>query len=352
VFVRLDRDAWGSAGVRRSIARAGAAGALLLVTVEGPLYNPRGFAARLRYLVGPASAPFAPYSDDLEGRGAVLVDVLRRVGSAYPAPLLLLAGAGLIFVILDRRRAPRRFAAGTVPLLGIASFTLAFNCLARRADHRFVLPQVVLLAVYGGIGIEGLLRGIRRVPLRRIALAAVLVAFLPAAYAAADVEANVLLDPRYAAERWLRDHAMAGDLLETYGLNVYLPRTPPSTRVERVGTDPVANRSPLPGVQEIEGPLIEAHERGARFLVVPEAWAGRYLATPHAGSAGRVAAANETESARDADACAFFRALREDPGRLGYRLAFTAAWDHPLWPRLDIHASTAPTVWIYERRSE
>jgi hypothetical protein len=84
--------------------------------------------------------------------------------------------------------------------------------------------------------------------------------------------------------------------------------------------------------------------------VVAEAWAGRYIADPSAASsAGRVAARNELDAACDADACVFFRTLRDDPGRLRYHLAFTARWDRPFWPPLDIHASTARTVWIYER---
>lgn len=349
-FTLADRDTWRSGSAWKEVASAVAIGAALLLAVDGPLYNPRGFVARLRYLVGPASTPFATYSDDSMGRRAVVADVVHRAITSVAGPLVLFAGVGLLVVLLERRRAPRRFAAGLVPLLGIASFTFAFNCIARRADHRFVLPQVALLAVYGGIGIEALVARFRGHAWRRVALAAVLLAFVPAAFSVADVEANVLFDPRYAAEEWLRDHVTPGDPVETYGLNVYLPRIPRSARVDRVGTEPVSGRSPLPGVREVEARLSDAPRRGARYLVVAEAWAGRYVADPSAASsAGRVAARNELDAARDADACVFFRTLRDDPGRLRYHLAFTARWDRPFWPPLDIHASTARTVWIYEQ---
>jgi hypothetical protein len=347
----LDGATWGKGGrARASAARALAWGIGTLVVVDGPLYNPQGFLRRLAYLAGPASAPFAPYSDDAIGRLAVVGDVATGFTTAYPVVFAIPVAVGLARVLRDARQGGPRFVAGSVPLLVALSFTLTFNCVARRADPRFVLAQMAMLSVYGGIGVDALLAAGRGSARRRALRAAVLAAFAWALFRAVDVEVNLVCDPRYDAEAWMRSHFRPPDRVETYGLNVYLPRFPAGARVERVGPEPAAGRSPLPGVDEVQGSLDDAPARGARFLVVPEAWAGRYLLgaqTPSAG--GHAPAQAQVESAADRDACSFFQALRDDPGSRGYRLVHTASWSHPWWPPLDLHASTARPVWIYER---
>jgi hypothetical protein len=283
--------------------------------------------------MGPASQPFAQYTDDWSGRSAALRDVAGRVVSVYPAAFALPVLLGVVLLVRDLRREPRRLVAGLVPLLVAVSFTLAFNCVARRADHRFVLPQAAMLAIYGGVGLDALADGARPWLVRWTARIAVGAAFCQGLFAALDVNANLLLDPRYDAEDWLRTHVHAGDALETYGLNVYLPRFPPAARVRRIGPEPLEGRGPLPGVEEVVAAYGDAPARAARLLVVPEAWAGRYLAQGLAGAG---------------DAGDYFRSLRQ--GQVsGYRLAHTARWDHAWWPPLDIHASTSREVWIYER---
>jgi hypothetical protein len=349
--VVLDRGTWGpSSRAWAQIARAAALGAALLAVVDGPLYNPRGFARRLSFLAGPASAPFAPYADDPLGRLAVLTDVVRRVASAYPLGFVIPVGVGLALVTRNARRDVPRFVAGTVPLLVLLSFTLAFNCVARRADHRFVLPQAAMASIYAGMGLDALWSSARHVTARWAVRVAVVASFDCAAFRAADVEVNVLCDPRYDAEDWLRSNSGPGDRVETYGLNAYLPRFGSGIRVQRIGPEPPGGRSPLPGVEEVVGLFGDARARAARFLVVPEAWAGKYLVTAQAvPPGGRILAQAQVEAAGDSDACAFFEALRNDPGSRGYRLVHVARWNHPWWPSLDIHASTARPVAIYER---
>ena len=313
--------------------RACASGVAMLVVIDGPLYNPRGFFRRAAYLLGPASQPFAEYTDDWSGRTQALTDVVRRFGSLYPAAFAVPVLLGGALLVRDLRSEPRRLLAGLLPLLVAVSFTLAFNCVARRTDHRFVLPQGAMLSIYGGVGLDALARGIRPWLARWTARIAVGAAFGQGVLAALDVDANLLLDPRYDAEGWLRTHVREGDAVETYGLNVYLPRFPPAARVRRVGPEPLLGRSPLPGVEEVVAAYGDAPARAARVLVVPEAWAGRYLSQGRAG---------------EGDAGDYFRRLRQ--GQVGgYRLAYTARWDHAWWPPLDIHASTSREVWIYER---
>jgi hypothetical protein len=323
--------------------------AAVLALVDGPLYNPVGFGRRLAYLAGPASQPFAPYTDDWPGRFAVLSDAAARWRSCYPAAFALpiLVGTGL--ALRRGTHGPARRVAGLVPLLVALSFTAAFNCIARRTDHRFVLPQAVMCSVYGGIGLDALVDGARHAFARWSVRLGVAVAFGEALLGALDVNANLLLDPRYDAESWLRTHASPAEVVETYGLNVYLPRFPPGVPVRRIGPGPVQGRSPLPGVEEVVARYGDAGARAASFLVVPEAWARRHLADPGGQPvAGRVMPSTEAESARDADAGEYFRALLRGEV-VGYRLAHTSRWASALWPPLDIHASTSREVWIYER---
>jgi hypothetical protein len=337
---------------RKSIAveglRAVAVGVGTVAVVDGPLYNPQGFARRLAYLAGPASQPFAQYTDDWPGRLAALSDTVARFTFSYPlafaAPVLL--GAGLL--MRDRGHHPSRRVAGVLPLLAAVSFTLTFNCVARRADPRFFLPQAAMLAIYGGVGVDALVSAGGSALARWAGRAAAAAAFGQAAVGAVAVDANLVMDPRYDAERWLETHVRAGDAIETYGLNVYLPRFPPTASVRRVGPEPLVGRSPLPGVEEVVAGYGEPPARAARFLVVPEAWAGRYLAQRlDPAVAGSPRAPPVVLSPADREAGAYFRALRRD-GVGGYRLAHTARWQSRVWPRLDIHASTAREVWIYE----
>lgn len=347
-----DPDSWlRRRETRREVLVALVSGGVVLLALEGPLYNPHGFARRVAYLAGPASVPFAPYSNDPWGRLDLAADVGLHVAAAYPLAFGVPVVVGVIGAIAAGRRDGRRLVVAMLPLLVTLSFTLAFNVVLRRADHRFVLPQSAMLAVYGGIGCD-LIWGLRGPRWRRwLVRTAAVAAFVVAGFAAVDVDVNLLDDPRYEAEAWMRAHVGAADRVETYGMNAYLPRFPAGISVQRVGRDDPGARSPLPGVEEIQGALGAAPSRGARFLVVPEAWAGRFLRDPAPGPReGRVAAGSEIEASEDRDACDFLRALRADPASVGYRLAHTSAWDSRFWPAVDIHASTARTTWIYERQ--
>lgn len=330
----------------RESARAIGIGAAALSILDGALANPTGFVARLRFLGGPASQPFAEYTADGVGRALVVADSLTSFGRYYPLALAPFVAIGLVRAL----RAPRasRRLAGLVPLAAIASFTIFFNCVARRTEDRFLLPEMVLWAVYGGLGAEAV-SAIR--PLfPRIALGAALAGALCwAAFRCADVDANLILDPRYDAEAWLDAHVGPGDTLEIHGKNVYLPRLPPEAAVTRVGRDPLSTRNPLPGVVEVNAPLRDVVDRSPRWIVVAQGWAGHILSGARRvpGTHGRVSASTEIADTSDLDAIALLRGLFD--GRLGYRTAHVSTWTGRLWPRVEIHGSVSPTVWIFER---
>jgi hypothetical protein len=350
LWLWLDPRARASARLVLREAALGVASAFgLLLVVDGPLYNPAGFRARLHFLLGPASQPYAEYSNDWTGRGEVIRDLLLHFDRYYPAAFGVLVVLGLALLVRDDRRRPGYLVGGLLPLLCIVSFTVAFNCLARRTDHRFALPQTMLAGVYGGVALEALLVRPRWPPARWLARLAVGAAFAVALYAAADVDANLLLDPRYDAEAWLRDHVGPGDRIETYGLNVYMPRFPAIARVTRVGPGPEDHRSPMPGVDEELAPYGDASARGPAYIVVSEGWAWRYLLDPDEGlPRGHQLPPTQRETESDAASSAYFRALTagEYPT---YRLVHVAEWTSRVWRPLDIHASTSREIWIFAR---
>jgi hypothetical protein len=348
LFVRMDAWARGRARIvaREAAIALGAFAAAIALTLA-VVFNPSGFGARLRFLAGTASQDFAHYSTDAKGVALVVVDSLIRFHRYYPAVLGIAVVAGVVLAMRGARDGAR--AAALVPLLAAVSFTVLFNCTARRTEHRFLLPQTVMWSVYAGIALDALLSWGRRAQREVAVVFALGATFAWGFFKAADVDANLVLDPRYDAEAWLAEHVRPGDLVEVHGLNVYLPRFPAQARIIRVGHEPVAKRNPLPGVREVEDDYGNAEVRGARFLVISEGWVWRYLIDLEEWSAtsGKVLPRTQLQSSTERDGTAFFQTLVK--GERGFTRAHASTWTSEVWPRLDIHASTAREIWIYER---
>jgi hypothetical protein len=171
--------------------------------------------------------------------------------------------------------------------------------------------------------------------------------FAPALFACATVDANLLLDPRYDAERWLAEHVAPGETIEVHGLNVYLPRFPPQAHVVRVGPEPREKRNPLPGVEEVQDTFEHATVRRPKWIVVCDGWVWRYLIPPDTKKHGHIMPPTQIETTTDPDGTGFFQGLYS--GRRGYTPVHHAMWTSKAWPRLDIHASTGREVWVFER---
>jgi hypothetical protein len=349
----LALDPWAKKNARavlREVAIAAGIAVGLLLVVDGVVFNPSGFRERVRFLLGPASQAYAQYTDDWAGRWDVVRDLASRFGLFYPWAFLLLVVLGFVVLLRDERRDRGRLVAALLPLLVALSFTLAFNCIARRTDHRFALPQTVLAGVYGGVALDVLVFRLRVPAARWLARLVVVAAFAVALFGAADVDANLLLDPRYDAEAWLRDHATAADTIETYGLNVYMPRFPAGPHVVRVGPEPSDHRSPMPDVQEVLDDYDHAPARGARYIVISGGWVWRYLLDPDKSlGRGRMLPPTQRETSTDARASSYFQQLVNDDDP-SYRLAYVAGWKSEVWAPLEIHASMSRDIWIFERR--
>ena len=226
-------DPWARSNVRRlgkELLLGGALALAVLLAIDGALTNPSGFWARLQFLRGPASQDFVTYSKDLRGRLTLLGDLVRSYGTVhyYPAfAALPLLGMSMAF----RGERGARLGAAFVPIALAISFSVCFNFVARRGEERFTLPQALLLSTYAGIALERVwsapaptfvsrrTAAVWSLTARVVAIALVGVAL----FRCVELDVNLIFDPRYEAEAWLRSHVRPGDTIRASGLNVYLP---------------------------------------------------------------------------------------------------------------------------------
>jgi hypothetical protein len=324
----------------------------LLLLIDGAVTNPTGFHDRVRFLLGTASQDHAYYAQTWEGRVNLLRDLTRRFDTFYPVAFAPIGALGLVLALAAPDR--RRRAAGLVPLFAAISFTIAFDMTARRTEHRFALPQSIMLGVYVGLALDALHTWVvdrrARSPAAAWAFAAgagVLVAM--GLFGCVAVDVAMLFDPRYEAEAWLSANLRAADRVEVYDNNVHLPRFPAQARVERVDTSPVASRNPLLGVEEVSDPFSNVEARRPDFILISDFWASKYLVDLEVlKGMGLAPSPSQIAMAKDTDSRAYFRALLA--GDLNYRRAHVSGWTSAFWPRVDLHASLSREVWIFERK--
>lgn len=345
----LARPRGGRVEVAREALYCAVIAVVLVLVLDAAPFNPTGFAARVRFLTGPASQDFAQHSRDWAGRLSALEDAVRFFPNHYPLALAPILAAG--FVVAVTANVGRGRLGAVIPLLAAASFTLAFNCVARRVEERFMMPQMQLLAVYGGgigVAIERSLAAGRRGRAAFVAVTAG-VAVLLGVRLSASMLLTMTGDARYAAERWMSEHVAPGELVEVYGGNVYLPRFSPALTIERVDPRPTRSRNPMPGIVERQDRLGNIEARRPRWIVVGMGHAWRYLQEERAPSDGRVLPRIQREGLADADTRDFFRALFAEEA--GYRKARVFHYEgSALFPPRPLHASLATDVFVFERR--
>jgi hypothetical protein len=337
-------DEWPRAHGRRIasvLAWAASVSLILLLLVDGAITNPSGFLRRIAFLAGPASRDYAEYQHGPTGWFALLGDMAGTFAQGYGLAAMTLAALGVGVHMLRSRGRLR--AAGLLPLFAIISFTVCFNFAALRSDHRFLLPQSVLSCVYIGMAAD-VLAFAAHAWARLAGRAALALVALAALHQVIAINAAILFDPRYDAERWMTAHVMPGNLIETYGQNCFLPRFPDSAHVIRVGKVDLKLRNPLPGVTELQEAF--GAQRQPRFIVLSLAWAERYLRPQTPLGPGRVYSRLQQADFADTDARMFFQGLLN--GTQGYHLAH-AARPASVWPIVHIHDSLNEPVWIFER---
>jgi len=349
-FTWFALDSWPRQNARKVILTllgSSCVALLALLVIDGAITNPGGFAARIAFLTGPANHDYAQYQDSWSGRLRLLKDMWAYFPRYYPLAVAGLGAFGALIHVTRPCAERSLLVAGLLPLLAMISFTVAFNFVALRTENRFLLPQSIFIAVYIGIAADSLafaaLRWIKYAA-RGLILTVAAIAF----YQCAGIDAAFIGDPRYDAERWLDANVNEGDTIETYGLNVYLPRFLERAIVTRLDRKPLTARNPLPHVNELDQPFQSIAARYPRLLVVSAFWVRDYLTRVNAAPGdGRVIQRVQQSSFDETGARDYFRALFD--GKLPYRLAHKSAYASGFWPSVDGYESLAQTVFIFER---
>ena len=337
-------ESWPRANARPvlvTLALAAGAAMAVLLLVDGAIANPSGFLKRIAFLTGPASHDYFEYAQGPAGWWSLLGDMFQYYLRGFGLTTVTLAALGVFLAVRKRTD----LAVALLPLLAAVSFTICFNFAALRSDIRFALPQAVLACVYIGITAEVLLFPAKPA-LRWVGRAAVTLVALIALHQALSIDAAMLLDRRYDAERWLAQNARAGDGIEVYDRNWLLPRFPAGVRVWRVGQGDLKLRAPMPGITEVQQPFAVVALRHPRFILVSANWLQRYLPVA-APPQGRILSPGQQADREDRETQLYFAALVH--GQLGYRMVHVARYRSRLYPAVHIHDSLDEPIGIYER---
>ncbi|HEU5075092.1 MAG TPA: hypothetical protein VFU02_12970 [Polyangiaceae bacterium] len=337
-------------------ARAAAVATATYVVLSGTLFNPTGFPVRVAQLTGSNSQDWKTYESSVFGWWQNLSDILSKQDEYWwPWPVVLFAWVGVAWSLF----APaREFACARawrlLPLCAGLSSLVGFALVVGRDAHRFVLPLGFWLACYAGAAAGALLERLRS-SWRRAAF--VLVSVLTGFGISQSLELVVTqwCDPRKDVERFLQAQP-PGTRVETYGLGVYLPRfdvssTSPYTvthlRAEKKDRPPL-----IPGLQAAVDSYANVHTRAPDILVIPEAFADRFL--ERSQGKHRTERKAIEKYTRAAGALEFFRrAAKNDlPGyrRVPVGNVVLPAWYAKLGGRaVPVHGSTARSVWVLTR---
>jgi hypothetical protein len=307
---------------RRNLVAVGVAAIAFALIHNLPL-NFRGFVKHLQFIVGPGSENYRAFSPTLAGRVQLLRATLGYLADAFTLPLVVASVAGSVYCAL---RFPRR----TLPLLLIPlGYYLFFLNALLNSLPRFVLPIGIVLSFFGGKLLANLWDS-RRTVWRRFARAAIAAAFAYAAVFAVQVDYLMVHDSRYAAERWLAEHARPGAIIETWTpptLYNYYPRFPSWVKVRgsrlEAGT---AWDTRVPSRERVQMPNLYAGEGDPDYIVLSEIWYYRFVEDPET---------REAEVLRE-----LFR------GDLGFR-AVANFYTAPLVPIRDLFMN--PRILIFEK---
>jgi hypothetical protein len=338
----------------RWLSIGGVASLLLFATVDGALFNPSGFQKRLAFLRGSASQDHAIFTNNLEGFVRFVREHIFGFDRFFAGQWLLAFGLlGVVWLrVLASNAAKRHQLATWLPLLMALSFSLAFDWAARRNEHRFVLLQSLLLGGYAAIGFTRVWHGLTARPwgtwVCRIGLVLVIAA---AARNTLAIPSVLRGDPRYEAERFLEANVAGGDTVVAWGTNAYLPRMDSIAQrahVLRGLHSPIAKRSQLPNVTEVENFGDTIARANAEFLVLPEAWADPILSSHVDFGPGR----NRTQADADAARGVYevLMALREGRHPKYVQIA-TFKYQSTWFSNPYIHAATGHEMWVFKRRN-
>ena len=185
--------------------------------------NWSGYLRHVDYIIHEGSAPYQQFPNTVSGHVAFLFQTISRLALSLNIPLFAVCAGGLLWGLI-------RFRNVTLALLApVLSYYLFFLAVVLYVFPRFVLPLVIIFAIFGGKLLGDLWRAPRRVSwvTRPAIVGLLLYSFLYGA----SVDWLLQRDPRYQVEEWLRRNVGPTAVVEAYGPTQYLPRFPENVRV-------------------------------------------------------------------------------------------------------------------------
>ncbi|MGH7285279.1 MAG: ArnT family glycosyltransferase, partial [Polyangiaceae bacterium] len=324
---------------RRNLIVSVALAAAVFALASGMVTNPSGYHKRLDYLFGPASKPWAEVPPGAYGSLLLMRDAIFAISKFTSWPIAIAAAIGLGLAMSQKRGVDR--ARILMPAIAATSFWIFFNLGARRTEDRFLLPASLFLLPYASVLFD--VAAQKWNAFGTPMLAALSIASAPAIYGVVVIDASMLEDPRYAAEKWL-EALPAGAHVEVYGSAQYLPRLPSHLIYARPGIEPLGDRRLIPNVTEILDRDLDPAKRNPKVIVLATELSTEGMTSEVSGPLPP-----SWMAYRDPKSHAFFRGLRN--GALGYDRTFVATCALPRGAACrEIHHSTGGEVWIYERR--
>jgi hypothetical protein len=323
---------------RRTLVIAVLAAAAVYAVASGAAVNPAGFRARIAHLFGPASKPEMHYPGGIAGAIALTRDELRWTTDFTSWPIVLAAFAGLAVAIARGPALVR--ARRLLPLVASVSFVLFFSLPVRQRDHRYFLPESLFFSAYAAMAFEAAWQRASSARARAFVGVAAALCLAPAVLRVASMDATLVVDSRYAAERFL-EALPPGTHVEVVGGPIFMPRIPARLDAVRPGIEPVGERQAIAGVVDLVDPAMDPRPRAPRAIVLATELSDLAMADP---ARGWVTFA--TMQYRDPTSRAFLGRLYD--GSLGYERVLRATCSLP-WPLacVRMHHSTGGEVWIY-----
>ena len=208
-YLWLRRGEW-----RPLLTAAAIAAGLFAIEFNLP-FNTRGIVAHVEMITGEASAPFRLPGSTWTRQ--LMVAKLTWMELAWSMTWVGLA-AGLAGVAVELRR--RRFLWFLLPAV---SYYLFFVMVAGYVYDRFLIGVCLVLAIFAGGWIDGLLRA--GAPAARWRWAAGVVAGAFIVWSGVSMDLMMALDSRYPASQWIQTHR-SGGRVGLVGHPEYLPHVP------------------------------------------------------------------------------------------------------------------------------
>lgn len=216
----------GVAALWSRTTRAMAVAAIAVAAVANNVFvNPKGFIARLAYILGRPleedAARLLPVEFAL-WKGAKELVYLRQlwdgVESTLGFPVVCLALVGVAVLLIAHRSAASWL---LLPLISLYYLSLRGLDLI---TLRYLLPVSAVLAFIAALGLCEAYRRARRQPVRRAVFALGIVVCTFSLARGVELDWLLYTDSRYRAEEWIEANAKPGDVVEYYQKEAFVPR--------------------------------------------------------------------------------------------------------------------------------